>query len=155
MLRRSFSILALSSLLAVTAYAEEPVSTSFFGNIAIGGQDTVSYHDPVVRQAHKVREGDKRFEVTYLGASWHFASRESADRFATDPAKYIPHYNGYCANALSLGEGLVKTDGTVWEFFDDQLYLFYGESGRQRWLGGDWKSYRVQADAAWQAALKK
>ena len=93
--------------------AAEPVSTSFFGNTAIGGQDTVSYHDPAVRQAHKVRAGDARFEVAYLGASWRFASRESAERFAADPAKYVPHYNGFCANALALGEGLIKTDGTV------------------------------------------
>jgi YHS domain-containing protein len=155
MLRRFFSVLALACLIAVPAHSAEPVSTSFFGNTAIGGQDTVSYHDPAVRQAHKARVGDKQFEVPYLGASWRFASRESAERFAADPAKYVPHYNGFCANALSLGEGLVKTDGTVWEFFGDQLYLFYGESGRQRWLAGDWKTYRGQADAAWKAALQK
>lgn len=155
MLRRSFSMLALAGLMAFSAQAAEPVSTSRFGNTAIGGQDTVSYHDPAVRQAHKVRAGDKQFEVPYLGASWRFASRDSAERFAADPAKYVPHYNGFCANALALGEGLVRTDGTVWEFFGDQLYLFYGESGRQRWLAGDWKTYRGQADAAWKSALQK
>lgn len=155
MLRRMFSTLALCCLLAAQVQAAEPVSTSRFGNTAIGGQDTVSYHAPAVRQAHKVLAGDKRFEVEYLGASWRFASRESADRFAADPARYVPHYNGFCANALALGEGLIKTDGTVWEFFGDQLYLFYGEGGRQRWLTGDWKSYRGAADAAWQAALRK
>jgi len=155
MLRRFFFTLSLWFLVAVPAHAAEPVSTSFFGNTAIGGQDTVSYHAPAQRQSHRVLEGDSRFEVSYLGASWRFASRESADRFAADPAKYIPHYNGFCANALSLGEGLIKTDGTIWDFFGDQLYLFYGESGRQRWLTGDWKAYRQQADAAWQAALKK
>ena len=152
MLRQLVSTLALWLFVAVPALAAEPVSTSFFGNTAIGGQDTVSYHAPALRQSHRVLEGDSRFEVSYLGANWRFASIESADRFAADPAKYIPRYNGFCANALSLGEGLVKTDGTVWEFFGDQLYLFYGESGRQRWLTGDWQSYRSQADAAWQAA---
>jgi YHS domain-containing protein len=155
MLRRTFSTLALCSLLAVTAHAAEPVSTSYLGNTAIGGQDTVSYYAPSVRQAHQVLTGDKLFEVQYLGASWHFASRESADRFAADPARYVPNYNGFCANALSLGEGLIKTDGTAWEFFGDQLYLFYGESGRQRWLKGDWNTYRGQGDAAWQAAVHK
>ncbi len=155
MLRRSFSMLTLGCLLAIPVHAAEPVSTGFFGNIAIGGQDTVSYHDPGVRQAHKVREGETRFEVVYLGANWRFASRESADRFASDPAKYVPHYNGFCANALSLGEGLIRTDGTVWEFFGDQLFLFYADRGRQRWLSGDWKAYQKQADAAWLATLKK
>lgn len=155
MLQRLSFILFMLALLLVPAHAAEPVSTGFFGSTAIGGQDTVSYYTPDVQKAHKVLAGDKRFEVRYLGASWRFASRESADRFAADPAKYVPHYNGHCANALSLGEGLITTDGTVWEFFGDQLYLFYGESGRQRWLKGDWKAYRTQADAAWQSILKK
>jgi len=55
--------------------------------------------------------------------------------------------------ALSLGEGLIKTDGTVWEFFGGNLHLFYAERGRQRWLNGDWEAYKVQADKAW-AELK-
>ena len=155
MLRRLFSAFFVFALLFGTAHAAEPVSTGFFSNTAIGGQDTVSYFLPDVQKAHKVQEGDKRFEVKYLGANWRFASKESADRFAADPAKYVPHYNGHCANALSLGEGLIATDGTVWEFFGDQLYLFYSDGGRQRWLKGDWKAYRTQADAAWQAIVAK
>ncbi len=155
MLRRSFFPLVLSSLVFAPAHAAEPVSTGFFGNTAIGGKDVVSYHLPAQRQAHRVLDGEARFEVVHLGASWRFASRESAERFAADPAKYIPSYNGFCANALALGEGLIRTDGTIWEFFGDKLYLFFGERGRQRWLGGDWQVYRKQADAAWQAALRK
>ncbi len=155
MLRRSFSILVLCGFAWGPVHAAEPVSTGFFGDTAIGGKDTVSYHLPAQRKAHRVLEGDARFEVAYLGANWRFASRESAERFAADPAKYIPSYNGFCANALALGEGLIRTDGSIWEFFGDRLYLFYGERGRQRWLGGDWTVYRQQADAAWQAAMRK
>ena len=140
---------------ALLAQAAEPVSTSVFGSTAIGGKDTVSYTTDAVKQSHKVTEGDKRFEVMYLGATWRFASQASADRFAANPAAFAPRYNGHCANALSSGEGLVRTDGEVWEFFGDKLYLFYAEGGRQRWLKGDWQVYRKQADAAWQAILDK
>ncbi len=149
------AFLLLLFVLTGPARAAEPVSTGFFGNTAIGGHDTVSYHTPAVRQAHAVLAGESRFEVRYLGASWRFASRESADRFAADPARYVPHYNGHCANALSLGEGLVTTNGKVWEFFGDALFLFYAEAGRQRWLTGDWKAYRAQADAAWRGFVSK
>ncbi|WP_255855055.1 hypothetical protein [Marinobacterium rhizophilum] len=65
------------------------------------------------------------------------------------PQRYLPAYHGHCANALSLGEGLIATDGRVWEFFGDQLHLFYAERGRQRWLNGDWKAYKADADQAW------
>ncbi len=157
MSRTSLSaILALFLLLlAGLGHAAEPVSTSAFGNTAIGGQDTVSYFAPEVQRAHKVLAGDKRFEVQYRGATWRFASRESANRFAADPAQYVPRYNGHCANALSLGEGLIATDGSIWEFFGDRLHLFYAERGRQRWLAGDWKSFQAQADAAWKIIVSK
>lgn len=152
-LRAFFACVTLAAGLA--AQAAEPVSTSFFGHTAIGGKDAVSYHAPEVRQAHRVAEGSAQFTMKYLGADWHFASRASADRFAANPAAYAPRYNGFCANALASGEGLVRTDGSVWEFFGEKLYLFYGESGRKRWLTGDWKTFQQQADAAWLAELRK
>ncbi|MEO6364385.1 MAG: YHS domain-containing (seleno)protein, partial [Caldimonas sp.] len=120
-----------------------------------GGKDAVSYSTDAVKQSHQVIEGDQRFEVKYLGATWRFSSQASADRFAATPATFAPRYNGHCANALASDEGLVRTDGEVWEFFGDKLYLFYAERGRQRWLKGDWQAYRRQADAAWRAILDK
>ena len=74
---------------------------------------------------------EKRFEVKHRGANWRFASKESAAKFAANPAACLPQYNGHCANALSPGEGLVSTDGSVWEFFGDKLHLFYAKAGRQ------------------------
>ena len=72
-----------------------------------------------------------------------------------NPEKYAPAYNGHCANALSLGEGLIKTDGTHWEIFDDKLYLFYAPRGRNRWLNAeDYRVYKVIADQAWQALIQ-
>jgi len=75
--------------------------------------------------------------VDYLGAKWRFASKENADLFRANPDKYKPAYNGHCANALSLGKGLLKTNGKVWEIFGDELFLFYAERGRKRWLAVD------------------
>ena len=102
-----------------------------------------------------VAEGNKTFAVTYKGAQWLFASKESADKFAANPDAYAPQYNGHCANALSTNEGLITTNGSVWEFFGEKLYLFYAERGRQRWLSGDWQAYKKEADAAWIALVNK
>jgi len=98
--------------------------------------------------------GSKSYTVKYKGAKWRFLSKESSELFAANPEKYSPAYNGHCANALSLGNGLVRTDGTHWEIFGDELHLFYAGQGRTRWLGGDWEAYKVEADAAW-AKLSK
>lgn len=139
--------------LPLIVMGQEPVSTGFWSDTAIGGQDTTSYYRTDVSREKRLQEGSKTYSVSWKGAQWHFASEASAKRFTANPEAYVPAYNGHCANALSLGEGLVRTDGRVWEFFGDRLYLFYAERGRQRWLTGDWQQYRTEAEAAWQTIL--
>lgn len=147
-------LLALLVLLAsCSVIATEPVSKSFWSSVAIGGIDTTSYHQPEVRQKHHEIEGQSQFVVEWNDAKWHFVSKQSADKFAAEPERYRPLYNGFCSNALSKGNGMVKTDGTVWEFFGDNLHLFYAEKGRQRWLNGDWQAYKLSAEKAWAVIL--
>lgn len=141
-------VLILSSL--SLAHGAEPVSKSRWGGIAIGGHDAAAYHN-LNRDPQQVAiKGEKGFVVEYKGAKWRFLTKQSSEKFAADPERYAPAYNGHCANALSLGEGLVKTDGTHWEIFDEKLHLFYAPRGRTRWLDGNWQTYKVAADAAWE-----
>lgn len=146
----SLVLLLLTILMSSAASAEEPVSKSRLGGVAIGGHDSVAYHQLQRDPQESAVEGAKSFTVDYKGAKWRFGSEESSKLFAADPEKYSPAYNGYCANALSLGEGLIRTDGTHWEIFEDKLYLFYAARGRDRWTDGNWTTYKVDADAAWE-----
>ena len=88
-----------------------------------------------------------------MGATWLFTTAENRDAFLADPDKYRPAYGGHCANALSIGEGLIKTDGKTWEIFDNELYVYFAPRGRKRWNNGDWKSYKSDADKAWQEIM--
>jgi len=151
---KKLAAILLLSLSPLLVHAE-PVSKSYWGDKAIGSHDTVAYHQEAVRKTHSEVIGTKGFSVKYKGANWFFASKDSADKFAVEPEKYIPLYNGFCANALSLGEGLIPTNGKVWEFFGDELHLFYAERGRQRWLKGDWQQYQKIAYQAWQTLKLK
>ncbi|PVZ70684.1 hypothetical protein DC094_07235 [Pelagibaculum spongiae] len=148
------SLSALSLLLVSLSLQAEPVSKSFFGGVAIGGHDTVAYHQLAKAGKPKAIEGNDRFSVKWKGANWHFISKADAQKFSDNPEAFSPAYNGFCANALSLGEGLVKTDGSHWKIFEDQLYLFYADRGRQRWVNGNWQTYKVEADQAWQVLSK-
>ena len=139
-------LIVLATWLGSVALAQAPVSKSLFGGVAIGGQDTVAYH---ANKTGAAIEGEKRFTVEWQGAVWRFTDQASMEKFAADPEKYVPEFNGHCANALSLGEGLVKTDGTVWQFFDDKLYLFYAQKGLARWQQGEFREYRAAAEQAW------
>jgi hypothetical protein len=140
-----FVFLGMSS-----AQGAEPVSKSRWSGVAIGGHDAAAYHELKQDPQEDAAKGNKGFVVEHKGAKWRFLSKASSEKFAADPDRYTPAYNGHCANALSLGEGLVKTDGTHWEIFDDKLHLFYAAPGRTRWMDGNWQTYKVAADAAWE-----
>ncbi len=152
-LRFAIAFLTLC-LVSLATHAAEPVAKSRLGGIAIGGHDSVAYHELARAPQDSAVDGTKTYTVEYKGAKWRFASEDSSKLFAANPERYSPAYNGHCANALSLGEGLVRTDGTHWEIFEDQLFLFYAGRGRDRWNDGSWESYKVEADAAW-ARLSK
>lgn len=140
-------------VISLNCYAGEPVSKSFWSDKAIGGVDVLSQHRAHQLGARRILQGKQDYLVRWNNADWYFASQQSANKFAEDPERYRPRYNGFCANALSTGEGLVATNGQVWEFFDDELHLFYAEKGRQRWLKGHWQTYQATADKAWQQQL--
>jgi YHS domain-containing protein len=140
---------AVLIMITFGAYAVDPVSKSFLTGIAIGGHDTVAYHRLDNRELNRAVKGNKTWKAEWKGADWLFSSKADRDLFAANPEQYSPAYNGFCANALSLGEGLINTDGTNWQIFGDQLYAFYAARGRERWLAGDFEAYRAEADRAW------
>ncbi len=144
-------LLALLSLSLITSsiQAVEPVSKGLFSGVAINGHDTVAYHRVGAADPHKATKGSKSWKAKWKGATWLFATKVDRDLFEADPEHYSPAYNGHCANALSLGEGLIKTDGTHWQIFEDHLYTFYAARGRDRWRKGDFKQYKAAADIAW------
>ena len=131
------------------AWGNGPISTSWTGNVAIGGHDTVAYHQPQAISEHRASEGSNDWEVEWRGATWRFASEESYLAFKANPDRYRPAYGGFCSNALSLGEGLISTNGTHWEIFGDRLHLFFAARGRNRWLDGNYETYNKQAAQAW------
>ncbi len=147
-----FTIL-LTLFFASNAAAAEAVSKSRIGGVAIGGKDSVAYYSLAREPQASAVSGAKSYVVKHKGAKWRFASKKSADLFAADPDKYSPAYNGFCANSLSVGNGLLRTDGTHWEIYGDKLHLFYAAKGRKRWNDGNWEQYKAKADAAW-AKLK-
>ena len=141
-------------LLAPGANANEPVSVGFLNNVAVGGHDVTAYYQ--LDKGQTAIKGDKTFVVQYKGAQWHFLTEADRKAFAKNPEKFAPAYNGHCANALSLGEGLIPTNGKYWAIFDDQLYLFFAPRGARRWLAADdYREYKADADRAWQAILSE
>lgn len=146
------AILVLLTLQSTAHAKPEPVSTAYLSNKAIGGHDSTAYHR--LPSGGKAIKGSKTYTTKWKGANWYFTSENDKQAFLKNPAEYAPAYNGHCANALSLGEGLIPTNGQHWLVLDKQLYLFYAARGVERWLNGDYKPYKALADKAWNDILK-
>jgi YHS domain-containing protein len=86
--------------------------------VALKGYDPVSYFTD-----GKPEKGSQDFTFAFDDTTYWFKSAEHRDKFAADPEKYAPQFDGYCAMQLSRG---IKTeaDPEVWTITDGKLYLF-------------------------------
>ena len=139
--------LILMSLSTTVAADEDPIYTSFFSNIAVGGYDPVAYFE----EGRPV-EGDSEFSTEHMGAEFRFSSAQNLETFLANPAAYTPQYGGYCAWAVSQGN-LAKGDPDHWKIVDGKLYLNYSKSIQTRWQK-DIPGFIVKADTNWPSVLR-
>lgn len=116
--------------------------------LALGGHDPVSYFD-----AAGPVPGSADHEFAHEGVRYRFASPANRDRFAEDPARFLPEFGGYCAWAVADGEGsLVEVDPRSFLIQDGRLLLFYDgllADTRALWLERDMGELLESADANW------
>lgn len=149
---RAFTLAAVLSLLTLgagAAAAFDEVNKSYLGGLAVDGYDSVAYFTD-----KKPEEGDSDYVLEWKGATWRFADARSRDLFAANPESYAPQYGGYCSNQMSLGN-LSDVDPGVWLIFDDKLYLFGHDVGKERWERTGIAERIKDADANWKKYLAK
>ena len=120
-------LIPLLMILAQPASAFETINKSYFGGLALGGYDAVSYFT----QSQAV-VGSKAHALQWNGATWLFSTDANRQRFNAAPDAFAPRYGGYCSNQMSLGN-LSDIDPNVWRIIDGKLYLFGHDEGRVRW----------------------
>lgn len=129
--RHLLAALALAAtpalFLPAPAFAEPPVYTGRFSDIAVQGHDPVAYF-----KDGKPVKGISSITAEYQGATFRFANAANRDAFLADPEKYAPQYGGYCAWAVSQGYH-AKGDARFWKIVDGKLYLNYNASVQETW----------------------
>ena len=126
--------------------AFDETNMSYFGGLALGGYDAVSYFTE-----SKAVKGSKTYSVEWKDATWLFSSDINRQRFVASPEAFAPQYGGYCSNQMSLGN-LSDIDTDVWRIIDDKLYLFGHDEGRVRWASET--DQRIsEADRHWRSYL--
>jgi YHS domain-containing protein len=160
---RQISILAtcaggfLAVLLAdVHAATLQPSQFSQLLNLPLAGERQLTHDssgiglhgfDPVSYRLGSIPLGGKsEYEAVIAGVAWRFASEANREAFLSDPASYIPTFDGYDATAISSGRA-VEGDPLIFTHINAQIYFFRSFEARERFL--DAPALRQQAEAQW------
>ena len=146
-------VLIASALLftSILAHAVNPINTGgllSWGNTAIKGYDPVAYFTE-----SRAVEGNSNFKHEWMGATWHFSSKENRDLFAANPKKYAPQYGGYCAYAVAQNT-TASIDPTQFTVLNGKLYLNYSKYVNEQW-NKERSQYIIDADKNWPKILDK
>ena len=138
--------LVAAIFIALPVHALEPINTTYLGNLAIEGYDTVAYfteNQPVI--------GRKDFEYEWKGANWRFSSAENLNQFKATPTPTAPIYGGYCAYAVSQNT-TASIGPTQFTVHENKLYLNYSKKINVKWLANR-DAYIVDANRNWPKLL--
>lgn len=139
----SFALaIALSAGFAVPAHAADEYNvtngyTLDGAGLGVHGVDTV-----VLSTMNAVAPGEASHAVVHDGVTYYFASELTAERFKSDPERYLPQYGGFCAYAVALGKKL-DGDPRYADVVDGKLYLFVNAAVFQRYLADKEKTLRT------------
>jgi hypothetical protein len=136
-------IAALAAALAVPAPGRAEPAGTRIELLTLNGFDPVSYFlegGPLA--------GAARFELTWGGRVWRFASGANRAAFRDEPAIYAPRLGGFDAAGILEGR-LVDADPLVFAVIGERLYLFRDAERRGRFLADP--DLARQAEAAWPA----
>jgi YHS domain-containing protein len=120
--RRAFVSAAMVVALCSSALAQS-AAPSAGQRVALKGYDPISYFTD-----GKPEQGSKEFTFAFDDTTYWFKSAEHRDKFAADPERYAPQFDGYCAIQLSRGHK-VEADPEAWTITNGKLYVFSMKKG--------------------------
>ncbi|MEP3113705.1 YHS domain-containing (seleno)protein [Nisaea sp.] len=110
--------------------------------LALRGYDPVTY-----LLNNRAERGDSDITAEHAGATYYFASEKNREEFLRDPRLYEPHYGGFCAYGVAVGQ---KFDGDpeVFAIVEGKLYLQLDRATQTIWKSELDKNIAI-ADRTW------
>ena len=139
----AFVVATSFMFISVNQAIADEYHTTFLGNTAVSGYDTVAYFT-----LGKAVKGERKHSLEWKKATWRFSSRKHLDMFKADPEKYAPRYGGHCAWAVSEKGMLYRGNPRHWIIFDGGLYLNHNSSVNRRWQE-DMNQHIQSGDERW------
>lgn len=122
--RRSFvfAVTAAASVYCGSGLAQHSVPSGG-ARVALKGYDPISYFTD-----GKPEKGSSEFTFPFDDTTYWFKSAEHRDKFAADPERYAPQFDGFCTIQLSRGLK-VEADPEAWTITNGKLYVFSAKRG--------------------------
>lgn len=102
---------------AIFAQTVDPVDKN---KVANGGYDFVSYFAD-----NAAMKGKKEYTHQIKGVKYQFASAEHMNLFKSNPEKYLPVCDGYCAWGVAEKGKKVPVNPETFKVISGKLYLFF------------------------------
>jgi len=125
-------------------------------NIVLDGYDVVAYQN-----ADKPIKGSKDFSLKYDGVTFYFANKDNMEAFKSNPEKYAPAFNGFCAFGVAMHKAKVPTNPATFKMYNGKLLLFFNDmyegkkvNTKLMWNGDEAKLYTT-AVKNWKELAKK
>ena len=109
--------IALMSYESTVAQVVDPVDKN---KIANGGYDMVAYFTD-----NAAVKGNTLYTADYKGVKYLFASEVHLTAFKSDPEKYLPVCEGYCAWGVAEKGRKVPVNPQTYKIIGGKLYLFF------------------------------
>ena len=121
-------LLTAPTVVARAATAVEIVNATAAG-IAVDGFDMVAYFE----FGHPAK-GRADHSVVYKGVRWLFETPEHRTAFVSNPERYAPQYNGFCAVAVSEGAAAEVDFVNGWTIVEGRLFLNWSAAVKRIFL---------------------
>lgn len=117
--------LFLQQIFLAFVFLLSPVAASFAQSTSsVSLRVVLKGHDPVAYffEGRPVK-GSPEIKFDWDGERYHFANAGNRDKFAADPERYAPQFDGYCTGSMAKG---VRNEGDpeAWIISGGKLYVF-------------------------------
>lgn len=116
--------------------------------LALEGYDVLTYFDLT-----GAKFGQDSYQAVYRGKRYLFSSAENQQKFANDPQRYLPQFDGHCAQSVAMKKDM-PANPAIYTLEQGKLYMFNDEAAKQEWSRDSQKSLLV-ANNNWQFTAEK
>lgn len=116
--RRVILSIALLGIASICAYGAQAEQFPEGRRVALSGYDPVAYFED-----GEPAKGSREFWFAFDDVVYLFRSPQHRDKFAADPERFAPQYDGYCAGGVSKGYK-TEPDPEAWLIANGRLFVF-------------------------------